>query len=116
MTLRSALLVVVGWGSLTALLLLLGFDTIGGLAALVQLFGLIGIPLAMTLYRQLRSWSVVAVLGVALSFAVTAVAAQSLVWFGVLSDALLVIAATAYGCALTALVAEVGDDDRIEAS
>ncbi len=110
MSLNRMIVVVGVSGAVTALALMVGLTTIGGLAALVQLGGLVGAPLSFVLSRQLRSPSVAVVVAIALSMALTAIAAQSLIWFGVATDVLLVVVATAYGCILAALL---GDDDEI---
>jgi hypothetical protein len=105
MTARQVTLAVTGWGVVTAIVLALGFDTVGGLAALVHLGGLIGAPHAMLLARQARSLPVVAVLSIALSLAMSALAAQALIWFDAASGPLLVVTATAYSAVLAALLA-----------
>ena len=83
-----------------------GLDTLGGLLALVHLGLLIGAPLALVLHHRLRSIPVTVVLAVALSLALSALAAQSLIWFDAATDVLVVITATAYGGTLAYLLAE----------
>lgn len=109
------MLLVAGWGLATLAALLLGFETIGGLLALIHLGGLVGAPLAMILNRQLRSIPVVIALSVALSIALSAVAVQSLIWFRVASGPALVLAGTVYGCVLAGLL-QATADDRYEAA
>ena len=108
MTFDRTMKVMGGWGLVTVVALVLGLHTIGGLLALVQLGGLIGAPLALTLNRQLRSVPTAIALSIALSLALSALAVQSLIWFGVANKSLLVFTATAYGLALSFLLAEAG--------
>lgn len=91
-------------GLMTVGLMLIGPQTIGRLLALLQLGGLVGSPLAWLLLPQLRSRAVVAVVGLALSLALSALAAQSLVWFDLAEPELVVLAATAYGVVLAWLL------------
>lgn len=91
-------------GLITVGLLLIGQRTIGGLLALLQLGGLVGAPLALLLHRQLRSRAVVAVIAPALSIALSALAAQSLVWFDLAEPELIVLCSTAYGVMLAWLL------------
>jgi len=107
-TVRESVWVVGAIGLLTIVLLVVGADTIGGLLALVQLGLLIGSPLALVLHRELRSWSVVAVVAVALSVALSAIAAQALIWFELATPPLIVATATAYGIAVAVLLSPVG--------
>lgn len=102
--------VVVGSGVLTVVLLVLGFETAGGLLALVQLGGLIGAPLALVLNRRLRSIPVVVALSFGLSLALSALSVQSLIWFGTATGELLVVTGTAYGCLVAALVGQPDED------
>ncbi|MEM7337564.1 MAG: hypothetical protein AAF467_02885 [Actinomycetota bacterium] len=106
MTIRSLTLLSLGVGIASVLALLVGLRSIGGVLALVQLCGLVGAPLALILNRQLRSRSVVAVLSVALSIGMSALAAQSLIWFDLATRPALVATATAYGLVLALLLAE----------
>lgn len=92
------------FGLVTVGLMLIGQQTIGGLLALLQLGGLVGAPLAWLLHPQLRSRAVVAVIGVALSIALSALAAQALVWFDLAEPELVVLAATVYGVVLAWLL------------
>ncbi len=92
------------FGLVTVGLMLIGQLTIGRFLALLQLGGLVGAPLAWLLYPQLRSRAVVAVIGVALSIALSALAAQALVWFNLAEPELVVLAATAYGVVLAWLL------------
>ena len=103
---RQISMVVIVWGVLTVVTSAAGWDTLGGMAALVQVCLLVGSPLALTLRSTVRSPTVVAVLAVALSLAITAVAAQSLIWFSIASRSLIVVAATLYGVGLGALVGQ----------
>ncbi len=115
MTVRQMMYLVGGWGLVTMIALLIGLETVGGLLALVQLGGLIGAPLAIVLNRQLRSIPVVVALSVALSIALSALAVQSLIWFGAATGVLLVLTGTAYGCVLAYLLG-FSDDEGFEAS
>ena len=110
MTVRQMTLVVTGWGLATAVALLVGLDTVGGLLALVHLGAVVGAPLAVLLARQTRSVAVVIVLSIALSLALSALTAQVLIWFGVASRVLLVLAATAYSGALASLLPQPEDE------
>ena len=87
-------------GILTAGALALGLGTIGGLMALVQLGGLVGAPVALVLHRSVRSRPVSIMVSGALSLALSALAGQSLVWFGFASPETVVLAATVYGLCL----------------
>ncbi|MGI9614637.1 MAG: hypothetical protein ACR2QO_17125 [Acidimicrobiales bacterium] len=111
MNLRIALLVVCGWGIATVGALVAGFATVGGLLAFVHLGGLIGAPLAVVMHRRLRSVPVAIALSVALSLALSALAAQSLTWFEGATDVLIVVVATAYGVALAYLLGERAADE-----
>ena len=97
---------VAGWGVATVVAAVAGLGTIGGLLALIQLGGLIGAPLALVLNRELRSGSVVVVMSLALSLALSALAVQSLIWFGIASSPLVVVVGTTYGIVLALLLAE----------
>lgn len=103
-TVRESIWIVGGVGLLTALLLGLGADTLGGLLALAQLGLLVGAPLALFLHHELRSWPVVAVVAIALSVSLSAMAAQSLIWFELAIPQLIVLTATAYGTVLAVLL------------
>lgn len=92
------------FGLVTVGLMLIGQQTMGRFLALLQLGGLVGAPLAWLLHPQLRSRAVVAVIGVALSIALSALAAQALVWFNLAEPELVVLAATAYGVVLAWLL------------
>ncbi|MGI9597752.1 MAG: hypothetical protein ACR2QK_16430 [Acidimicrobiales bacterium] len=92
------------FGALTALLLLIGADSVGGVFALLQLGFLVGAPLAFVLHQELRSWQVVLVVAVALSIALSAISVQFLIWFRVATAELLVVTATAYGVVLALLL------------
>jgi len=109
--LRRALLGVCAWGAVTAAALSAGLATVGGLLAFVHLGGLIGAPLAVVMHRRLRSVPVTIVLSVALSLALSALAAQSLTWFEAATDVLIVITATAYGVVLAYLLGESAADE-----
>lgn len=106
MKLRIALIVVSGWGIATVGALFAGWATLGGLLAVVHLGGLIGAPLAVVVHRRLRSVPVAIALSLALSLALSALAAQSLTWFGAAADVPIVIVATVYGVALGTLLGE----------
>ena len=114
MTVRRSAYGVGFFGSLTAVLLLAGLETIGGLFALLQLGLFVGAPLAVVLHHEVRSWRVVAVLAATLSVALSAIAVQVLVWFEIATGELLVVTATAYGVALAWLLSSV-DYGRPEA-
>jgi hypothetical protein len=105
-TTGTLLVVVVGWGLSTAACLTVGLATVGGLLALVQLGVLVGAPLALSLGRQLRAQAVTVVVSVALSVALSALAAQSVRWFGLGHPALVVVAATVYGAVLAILASD----------
>ncbi len=92
------------FGVMTVGLMLAGLETAGQLFALVQLSGFVGAPLAILLLPQLRSGAVAVVVGVALSMALSGLAAQSLIWFDLASSELVVLAATAYGVVLAWLL------------
>lgn len=108
MTFRQTMTVIGVWGLVTVLALVIGLHTVGGVLALVQLGGLVGAPLALILNRQLRSVPAVVALSIALSLALSALAVQSLIWFGVANRSLLVLTATAYGLVLSFLLSETG--------
>ncbi len=117
MTVRQSAYGVGIFGALTAVLLLLGLDSIGGVFALFQLGLFVGAPLAVVLHHELRSWRVVIVVAAALSVALTAIAVQLLIWFRVATSELLVVSATSYGVVLAWLLssADLGrgeGDDR----
>jgi hypothetical protein len=101
--------VVVAWGLAALVCQAVGLDNLGGLLALVHLGGLIGAPLALTLNRQVRSPSVVVVLSIALSLALSALAVQSLIWFSAANRLLLIAVGTAYGVGLALLLSDVQD-------
>jgi len=106
---RQLAMLVGLFGVLTVGLMMLGFDTIGQLFALVQLAGLVGAPLARLVLAELHSRLAVVALGIALSLALSALAAQSLVWFNLDGRESVVLAATGYGVALALLLSS---DDR----
>lgn len=93
------------FGALTAFLLLVGANNIGGIFAFFQLGLFVGAPLGVILHNELRSWAVATVISAALSVALSALAVQFLIWFRVASAELLVVTATAYGLALALLLA-----------
>lgn len=97
-------LVVVGSAVVTVLALVTGLGTVAGLLALVHLGGGVGAPLAARLASRARSVPLLVVLSMGLSLATTAVAAQSLLWFGLAHAPLIVVAATCYGVALAELL------------
>lgn len=103
------------FGLLTVGMMLVGWQTIGQLCALVQLGVFVGAPLARLLQPQLRSWAAVAVFAPLLSIALSALAAQSLVWFDLAEPELVVLAATGYGVMLTWLLSseEKGASDEL---
>lgn len=113
MTVRQGAWVVGVFGALTALALAVGADTVGGVMALFQLGFLVGAPLAIVLYHDLRSWPVVCVVSLALSIALSAIAVQFLIWFRVASGELIVATATTYGVVL-ALLLSSSDYGRVE--
>lgn len=96
--------VAAGVGVASAVLLALDIGLVGEVLAMVQLGALVGAPLAMPLHHELRSWPVVIVVGIALSIALTSLAAQSLIWFDLAGRELLVLLATGYGVALAWLL------------
>lgn len=100
------------FGLLTVGLTLAGWETVGQLFALVHLGGLVGAPLALLLYPQLRSPAVVVIVGIALSIALSGLAVQSLTWFSLVTRELLVLVATAYGVVLAWLLSS--DSERLE--
>ena len=104
MRIRFVALAVTVSGILTAVMLAAGFGTVGGLMALVQLGGLVGAPVALVLHRSLRSWPVSVVISGVLSLSLSALAGQSLVWFGFAIPEAVVLAATAYGLGLAWLL------------
>lgn len=104
MTVRQSAYGVGIFGALTAVLLLAGLDSIGGVFALFQLGLFVGAPLAVVLHHELRSWRVVIVVAAALSVALTAIAVQLLIWFRVATSELLVVTATSYGVVLAWLL------------
>lgn len=108
MTESARLGVIAAVGVVTAALLALGAGTIGGLLALVQLGGLIGLPTAALLRDDLRSSAATVVIAAVLSIAITAIAVQSLVWFELATAELIVLLATAYGVVLARLLAATG--------
>ena len=95
-----------GFGLLTALLLLIGLNTIGGVFALFHLGLFVGAPLALVLQKELRSWMVATVISAVLSVALSAIAVQLLVWFRIASGELVVVTATAYSVVLALLLAQ----------
>jgi hypothetical protein len=107
MTVRRMIVVVLVSGAATAGAQLAGWGDLGGLMALIHLGGLIGAPLALILNRHLRSTPVMFALSIALSIALSALAAQSLIWFTVATRLALIVTGTAYGAGLAwLLVAE----------
>lgn len=110
---QNRLLIVAGFGALTALVLAVGAGTLGGLMALFHLCFLVGAPLAVLVADDLRSRAAVVVVAAALSVAITAIAVQSLVWFELASAELIVVLATVYGVTLAQLLGTgaVGDRD-----
>lgn len=107
MTVRQSAWGVGIFGAITALLLLVGANSVGGIFALFQLGFLVGAPLAFVLHEELRSWQVVMVVAVALSIALSAISVQFLIWFRVATAELLVATATTYGVVLALLLASV---------
>ena len=91
-------------GLLTVILLLIGFEPVGQLFALVQMVGLVGAPLAVLLNQDLRSRGVAAAVSVAVSLALSALAVQSLSWFDLLTPELAVLVSTAFGFVLVWLL------------
>ncbi len=116
MNVRQVVWAVGLFGALTALLLFVGADNIGGIFALFQLGLFVGAPLAVILHSELRSWAVATVISAALSVALSAIAVQFLIWFRVASGELLVVTATAYGSVLALLLAsqEFGRSESME--
>lgn len=102
----TAHLVVAGWGTVTTLVLVLGASSVGALMALIHLGVLVGAPLAIVVSRQLRVTATAAVMSVTLSVALSALTAQSLVWFGLARPWLVVALTTVYGLLLSALVSD----------
>lgn len=108
---QNRLLVVAGFGALTALVLAVGAGTLGGLMALFHLCFLVGAPLALLVADDLRSRAAVVVVSAALSVAIAAIAVQSLVWFELASPELIVVLATVYGVTLAQLLGVGATDD-----
>ena len=104
MTVRESIWIVGAFGLLTAVVLGVGAGTVGGLLALMQLCVLVGAPMAVALRDELRSWAVVAVVAITLSIALSALTAQSLIWFELAVPEVIVLAATAYGIVLAVLL------------
>jgi hypothetical protein len=98
---------VAGFGLLTALTLLVGLDSVGGVMALIQLCLGVGTPLALVLLDRLRSWQVTVVVAAALSIALSALSVQFLIWFRIATPVYLVLTATAYGVVLALLFSPV---------
>jgi hypothetical protein len=103
-------LAIAAWGAAAALALTVGLTGLGGVMALVYLGGLAGTPVAVRLRPQVRSMAVVVVLAIGLSLAMTGLAAQLLIWFGVATRAMLVVTATFYGSALSLLLPPPDDE------
>lgn len=102
---RSRLvLLTAGVGLVSFVLLALDLGPAGELMALVQIGALAGAPLAALLHPEVRSWPTVSVLAVATSLALTALAAQSMIWFDLSGRAILVLVTTVYGLALGWLI------------
>lgn len=101
---QNRIWVIAGFGALTALVLAVGAGTVGGLMALFQLCLLVGAPVALLVADDLRSRAAVVVLAAALSVAISAIAAQSLIWFQLATAELIVVLATAYGVVLAQLL------------
>ena len=91
-------------GLVTVGVLLAGWDTAGRILTLLQLGTLVGLPLAFVLRDHLGAGLFIVAAGFALSFALSGLAAQSLIWFGLGGPALVVIVATVYGVALAWLL------------
>lgn len=104
MTIRQVATGVAAFGAITAALLLVGLNSIGGVFAFFQLGLFVGAPLAFVLHHELRSWPVAGVMAAALSIALSAISAQFLVWFEVASGVLVVLTATTYGVVLAWLL------------
>ncbi len=117
MTERTAGWLVAGTGLLTLFLMLVGARSLASMFALLQLGGLVGSPVAIVLHHELKSWPSVGVVAVALSISLSALAVQSLIWFGAASAASIVATATAYGVALAWLLssADLGRGEGREA-
>lgn len=105
MSVRHTTFAVAITGAVTALFLVVGLDTIGGVLALFQLGLFVGAPLAVLLHEELRSWPVVVAISGALSIALSAISVQFLIWFKIASSELTVVTATAYGVILVLLLA-----------
>ncbi len=105
-TLGRLIIIVVGSALLTLATMGLRLDTVSGTLALVHLGGLVGAPLGFILLRQLRSLAVAVTVSIALSAAMTALAAQLLLWFGFTERPLLIATATAYGLVVSVLVSD----------
>ena len=116
MNVRQVVWAVAAFGAVTALLLLVGANNIGGVFALFQLGLFVGAPLAVILHSELRSWAVAGVISAALSVALSAISVQFLIWFRVASGELLVVTATAYGAVLALLLAsqDFGRSESVE--
>ncbi len=104
MTIRQMMQLVLAWGVVSVVAHLLGLDDVAGILSFIHLGGLIGAPLAMVLNRHLRSTSATIALAVALSFALSALAVQSLIWFSLATRVSLLVVATAYGLGLASLL------------
>ncbi len=96
------------FGVLSAFMLAVGADGLGGIMAFFQLGFFVGAPMAILLQQELRSWPMVVVVSVPLSIALSAISVQFLIWFRIASGELLVLTATAYGVVLALLLAANG--------
>lgn len=104
MTSRIASYLSVGFGLFTLFFMWTGPDSFAGLLAFVQLGIIVGAPIAIALRSIVRLWPVTIILSVGLSLALSALAAQSLIWFEVASNPAVVAIATIYGVVLALLV------------
>ncbi len=100
------IIIMVGSALLTVATMGVRLDTLSGVLGLIHLGGLIGAPLGFVLLGQLRSPAVAVVVSIAFSAAMTALAAQLLLWFGFTERPLLIATATAYALVVATLVSD----------
>ncbi|MCP3987914.1 MAG: hypothetical protein GY724_02485 [Actinomycetia bacterium] len=105
-SLGRLVIIVVGSALLTVAAMGARLDTASGVLAFVHLGGLVGAPLGLVLLRKLRSVPVAVAISIALSAAMTALAAQLLLLFGFTERPLLIATATAYGLIVSVLVSD----------
>ncbi len=96
------------FGAFTVFLLLLGFNNVGGVLALLQLGLFAGSPLARVLRHELKSWAVAVAVSVVLSIGLSAISVQFLIWFETATAPLVVGLVTIYSMVLAALSSSIG--------